>query len=1036
MNVRLLIANIFLFVLASCFVANADDSKLKPTVDFAKQIMPIFKQSCHDCHSAETREAGLRLDKKSAAFGGSDSGLVIKAHKSSESKIIDYIEGKNPEKIMPPEGYDRLTKEQGALVRKWIDEGANWPESADIPTQNKDLHWAYRPLEMPKFSGAQKSQTIVHPIDELIQRKLSAESVKPSPLADRYTLVRRLYFDLIGLPPSIEEVDQFIADTSEEAYEKLVDRLLSSKHFGERWGRHWLDKARYADSDGYEKDRPRPNAWRYRDWVIKAINEDMPFDQFTKEQLAGDMLPDATTDQILASAFNRQTLTNTEGGTDKEQWRIEAVYDRTETLGAVWLGLTVGCARCHSHKYDEISQREYYQLFSFFNNGDETTTDTPKSAKALVAYNQKMKELKDKLDTLKSSLHDAKMAYLPELPEWELETLRKITAEQSKQPVSHLTEIENVKGSAKAKLTIEPSGIVQLESTNQKKAETFVATLATNQKSISGFTLSALTDEKLPRKGPGFATDGNFVLTNVRVVIVDSKNKDKAVKVIPIVDASASFSQKRYPILHAIDSDKKTGWAISPKQGQAHEAIFVFKDLVTLKADQKLQVQLAHNNDKQRFLGRFRIAITTGPIPRNIVTNEVQAILSKSPKERTKTQSDDLLTYASNLSSPLVKRANRDIAKHETKRPTSPFIKTRVIAQRTKAPRQSYVFRRGDFLQPVKELPVKSTGLDVLPPIKIRNPKQGADRIDLANWLTSPQNPIVPRVAANQIWSHLFGEGLVPTMEDFGVRGERPTHPELLDWLALEYMDLGWSRKAVVKRIVNSEAYKRVSAHRVDLVDRDPENKLLYRQNRFRVQAETIRDLYLTSSGLLDKSIGGPSVYPPMPEDIAALSYANNFKWITSQGKNKYRRGMYTFFKRTSAYPNLVVFDCPDSNTTSVSRRISNTPLQALTTLNNEVYVEAAKAMAQRLLKSEFKTDREKLVFGIRLCVSREPSEKEIDLALDLLESSRDWYRNHSEDAKTFVGEFSIQEIPDEETAAWIATSRILMNVDEFITRE
>ncbi len=530
--------------------------------------------------------------------------------------------------------------------KQWVAGGARFEQ-----------HWAYRPFDPGPPPAVQDPSWCRNVIDRYVLARLERQGVTPSPEADRYTLIKRLYYDLLGLPPSMREADAFADDESPAAYTQLVDRLLSSPHFGERWGRHWLDKARYADSDGYEKDNPRPDAWRYRDWVLNAINRDLPFDRFTVEQLAGDLLPDCDEMARLATAFNRQTLTNTEGGTDQEEFRVAAVMDRTETLGTVWLALTVGCARCHSHKYDTITQDEYYQLFAFFNNGDETTIEV---------------------------------------------------------------------------------------------------------------AASATSDEKMS---------------------------------------------------------------------------------------------------------------------------------------------------------------------------------VRVISQRTAEPRTTHVLHRGDFLQPSHA--VQPDALSALPKLQARQEDSDSpDRLDLARWLVSGNNPLPARVAVNHLWSQLFGEGLVRTMNDFGIRGESPTHPRLLDWLARSLIENHWSRKQLIRTIALSSTYRQSSRHRPQLADVDATNRLLHRQNRFRVEAEIIRDVTLAASGLLSGRIGGPSVFPPIPPSITDLTYNSSFKWETSEGEDRYRRGLYTFFKRTAPHPNLTTFDCPSSNVTTVRRQRSNTPIGVLVLLNNEVYAEAARAMA------------------------------------------------------------------------------------------
>ena len=728
------------------FLLPATPARGEQPVDFRHEILPILSGSCLECHGPdeETREAGLRLDQRESATSELESGAyAIVPDQPDASELIRRVSSDDEDERMPPEG-DPLTAEQIAKLTAWVAGGASYEE-----------HWAYRALsDAPPPSVANESW-VRNPIDRFVLARLESEDVEPSPEADRYILIKRLHYDLLGLPPEPAEVDRFLNDASPDAYEQLVDRLLASPHFGERWGRHWLDKARYADSDGYEKDNPRPDAWRYRDWVIRAINEDMPFDRFTIEQLAGDLLPDGGPLAQLATAFNRQTLTNTEGGTDQEEFRVAAVMDRIETLGTVWLGLTVGCARCHSHKYDQITQTEYYQLFAFFNNGDETKTNVPPS---VYQSGKSKKELKD----------------------------------------------------------------------------------------------------------------------------------------------------------------------------------------------------------------------------------------------------------------------------------------IRVLSERSEDRRTTHRLHRGDFLQPQEE--VRADTLDCLPPLAAGSEDQPLNRLDLARWLVGGENPLVPRVAVNHLWLNLFGEGLVATVNDFGVRGEPPSHPALLDWLAGESIRRGWSRKAMIKLIATSATYRQQSRHRPELAERDPANRLLARQNRFRVEAEIVRDLALASSGLLSAKIGGPSVFPPLPEGIAELSYADNFKWATSQGEDRYRRGMYTFFKRTAPYPNLITFDCPDSNTTSVKRSRSNTPLQALQTLNNEVFHEAAQALAKRVLQAESKGDNgedvARLTAGFRFCIVRPPQTEELAALQSVLVASRDYYASQADEAKQLVGEHRAENVSLAENAAWVATLRVVLNLDEFLTRE
>jgi len=780
--------------LAGCFVKAVDPAGAsdQPAV-FARDIQPLLAKHCLLCHGPDEAEAGLRLDVAEQAYAKLESGArAIVPGDAEASELLRRVAATDEFARMPPEG-EPLSADQIALLRGWITAGAKYEQ-----------HWAYRPVMQPALPPVNNESWGRGPIDRFVLARLEQAGISPSPQADRATLIKRLYYDLVGLPPTPDEVDAFESDDRPDAYERLVDQLLDSEHFGERWGRHWLDKARYADSDGYEKDRPRPNAWRYRDWVIDAINRDMPFDQFTIEQLAGDLLPEASPMQKLATAFHRQTLTNTEGGVDQEEFRVEATFDRTETTGSVWMALTLICARCHSHKYDQIPQREYYQLFAFFNNTNEANLELAENEKSLARYHEQKAE------------HDAKVVRLEE----------------------QLAE-------AKAKLQ-------------------------------------------------------------------------------PQTDASED------------------------------ETIA------------KLAAELAE----------------------------------------------------------LKKNA-----------PKPPTVSVAVMAP---ANRQTRILHRGDFLQPGED--VNANALAVIQqvhPLQSRRGDGPADRLDLARWLVDPNHPLTSRVTVNHVWAHLFGRGIVPTVNDFGVRGEAPTHPELLDWLAWHFpRDMGWSRKTLIKTIVTSAIYRQSSHHRPQLQEIDPTNRLLARQNRLRVEAEIIRDLHLAASGLLSEKIGGPSVFPPLPSGVAELSYANNFKWKTSEGEDRYRRGMYTFFKRTSPHPTLVSFDCPDSNTTKLQRDTSNTPLQALATLNNEVFTEAAQAMARRVLSDGGDSDVERLTYALRLCIARKPDAAEIGRFENLMQSARDYYAAHPEDAKAATQRHAANEIPQAENAAWVATLRMVMNLDEFIVRD
>ena len=758
------------------------------TIDFDRDIRPIFAQNCLVCHGPSESEAGLRLDSQEGATTRLESGMrAVVPRRAAESELLTRVTSQDPDSRMPPEG-DGLSSAEVSKLRRWIDEGANWQS-----------HWAYRPLTTAPIPTPSNQSWSFEPLDEFVLDRLENANIEPSAQATRFQLLRRLYLDLIGLPPSWPDVRRYVHDRRPDADERVIDRLLASPQFGERWGRHWLDKARFADSDGYEKDNVRPHAWRYRDWVITAINEDMPFDRFTICQLAGDLLPDASPDQLLATAFHRQTLTNTEGGTDQEQWRVAAVMDRAETLGTVWLGLTVGCARCHSHKYDAIAHREYYQLYGYFNNADETTAELPTSKAA----------------------------------------------------------------------------------------------------------------------------------------------------------------------------------------------------------------QLDFKETESRYVAKIR------------------SLESKLARARDSTESADFESLKKQL----------DEAKQ--KAPKSPKLTVRVITERMKDRRMTHVLRRGDFREPLDS--VEPGTLSTLPPLQIPDDgRRSSDRLDLARWLVSGKNPLPPRVLVNHLWRNMFGEGLVRTMNDFGVRGERPTHPGLLDYLAGEFVRLQWSRKTLIRRIALSATYQQRSTHRPELAEVDPTNRLLYRQNRFRVEAELIRDSALAVSGLLVERIGGPSVFPPIPDSITALTYNSSFQWKTSTNGDQYRRELYTFFKRTAPHPNLITFDCPDSNVTSVERDRSNTPIGALVVMNNPIYFEASRALAGRLLMQEAVDDATRIRHAVRMVLGRESRGGEVSVMQGLLDDNRRWYADHPAEAELAIAKVAKRNsaTPLVDEAAWVALARCLLNLDEFVTRE
>ncbi|MGV3723346.1 MAG: PSD1 and planctomycete cytochrome C domain-containing protein [Actinomycetota bacterium] len=705
--------------------ATAQGQKAEKRPDFARDIRPILAQSCLACHGSKRQDGGLRLDVRSRALEGGDSGKALIPGDPAGSDLLSRLTTDDAKHRMPL-GAKPLPPAQVELIRRWIQAGAEWPDEAASKEPYRE-HWSFRPVRRPAVPKVNNAARVRSPIDAFVIAKLEAHGLALSPEADRPTLVRRLHLDLIGLPPTPAEVDAFVADRAPDAYEKLVDRLLASPHFGERWGRHWLDLARFAESDGYENDRIRGDAWRYRDWVVDAVNRDLPFNQFTVDQLAGDLVAKPTPEQRIAVGLHRNTLWNSAASADKEEFRTYAVKDRTDTTGAVWMGLTVGCAKCHTHKYDPISQKEYYQLYAFFNNVDEEDVTVP--------------------------------------------------------------------------------------------------------------------------------------------------------------------------------------------GGKAQ----------SLKAVQ----------------------------------------------------------------------------------------------------RENYVHLRGSFLQ--KGPAIKPGAPAFLPPLKPRGAE--ADRLDLARWLTDPKHPLTPRVAVNRTWQHLFGQGLVPTPENFGLSGQRPVQVELLDWLAAAFAagargqepgardarspELGWSQKGLIRLVVTSSVYRQASDWRPEVAEQDPENALLARQNRYRVEAEIVRDLSLSVSGLLDLKLGGPSIVPPFPKGLLEQRFTNEA--LRLPGAEHHRRGIYVHVQRTLTHPSLAAFDVADGNQACIRRDRSITPIQALTLLNDPVFAECARALGERLRKSSPDRD-ERLRLGFRLCCGRAPAAEELAVLVQLVETQR--------------------RLGASEEQAWAGVGRALLNLEEFTTRE
>lgn len=1027
--------------------ALADESPAK--IDFVRNIQPLFEKHCYACHGAKKQEAGLRLDQRSAALQGGDLGHDIVPGKSGESLLWAALAGTTEEVSRMPAKGEPLSAAEIQLVKDWIDQGAVWPESGGATKKDPRSHWAFRaPVRpaIPEIKNSTSSSTwVANDIDRFVLAKLEALGLTPADSADKATLLRRLSLDLIGLPPTIAEIDAFLADNAPGAYERQVERLLASPHYGERWGRHWLDAARYADSDGFEKDKSR-NVWMYRDWVIGAVNRDLPYDQFVIEQLAGDQLPGATQDQLVATGFLRNSMLNEEGGIDPEQFRMEAMFDRMDALGKCVLGLTIQCAQCHNHKFDPISQEEYYRLFAFLNSDHESqpTVYTPAEIITRDGLLREMTAVEDELRRTVPDWSERMAAWeksLPPQPEWQVLT-----------PTTH----EDSGGGAKLSLLKDGS---MLCAGYAPTRATFRVVGKTPLASVSAVRLELLTDPNLPRGGPGRSFKGTSALTQIKIeahgIEGDGKNAD-----FKIASATADFEQtetplepnfddrsnkKRVvgPVAFAIDGKDETAWGIDAGAGrrnQDRKAVFVLEKPIEFSAGAEVTISLVQNHGgwnsddhQNNLLGRVRISLS--PSKDNLAADplpwHVREILLVPTVERTAAQTAAIFAYW-RTTVPEWKDASQRIEALWSRWPEGT---TALVLQSRDEARETRMLKRGDFLKPAA--PVAAGVPSVLHPLPA-----GAtlSRLTLARWLVDRNSPTAARVFVNRMWQAYFGTGIVSTSEDLGMQSEAPSHPELLDWLACEFMDRGWSTKAMHRLIVHSATYRQRSNVTPELYARDQFNRLLARGPRFRVEGEIVRDIALAASGQLNPVIGGPSIYSPIPESLLALSYAP-LTWNAETGPDRYRRALYTFRRRSLPYPALQNFDTPNADFSCVRRQRSNTPLQALTTLNEVIFVECARALALRTL-SAGPSDAERVTFAFRSCVGRAPSEAECQALVGLVARQQQRIAEGWTDAREIAT--GKHELPEKlplgatpaQWAAYTVVARVILNLDETITKQ
>ena len=997
-----------------------------PTVDFRRDIRPILSDACFDCHGPDpkARKANLRLDvAEGGIFEDRDGGRVVLPGKPEESELIFRITAAEPdEKMPPPEHHRQLKANEVELLSRWVAEGAKWQE-----------HWSLVPPERPPLPVVKEASWPRNDIDRFILARLEEEGLHPSPEADRGTLIRRVTLDLTGLPPTPAEVDAFHADPSPDAYERLVDRLLTSPHYGERMALDWLDATRYADTNGYQVDRDR-EMWPWRDWVVDAFNRNLPFDQFTIEQLAGDLLPDPTVSRRIATGLHRNTMLNEEGGIIPEEFLAEYVSDRVETTSTIWLGLTVGCAKCHDHKFDPITQKDFYGLYAFFHNVPETGLgnfggEPRKSAPPLLMIPSP--EQQRTLDGQSAAIAEVEKqlaALGPQLDSEQASWEGSLASEDAMRWV--VLDPYTLRSRGGATLSEQADRAIVAEGSNAQM-ERYDFEAATDLRRITALRLEALPDDRLPDKGPGRASNGNFVLTGLRLSTAGGPVEFKS--------ASADFSQAKYPVSAAIDDKPETGWAVHPEVGKPHTAVFEVEEPTDLSDVFPLSITLEfQSTSAQHQLGKLRLSVTDAEEPSKLrpLPSPVAQILAVAADTRDEKQMAQLAKYfrekVSRITGPFHDRL-AGLRKERTE--LEKRIPTMMVMAELPEPRETSVLVRGQYDKKGEKVgPATLTSLPPLPPDAPRN------RLGLARWLVDPRNPLTARVTVNRYWQAYFGSGIVLTSEDFGSQGEAPSHPELLDWLATEFVRIGWDVKAMQKRIVSSATYRQSSRIAPELRERDPNNRLLARGPRLRLPAEIIRDQALAVSGLLVDKLGGPSVKPYHPSGLyEQVVYQGGNIYKQGKGDDLYRRSLYTYWKRSVPHPAMLTFDAPFRETCVVRRARTSTPLQALNLMNDPTYVEAARILAQRMMLEGGADPGGRIAYGFRLTVGRSPRPKELEVLTAGYRDMLDDFRGDRTAAEELlkIGEAPRNPSLDQvELAAYATVASMLLNLDEAVTKE
>lgn len=1138
-------------------VAAGIQARAAEKIDFNRDIKPLLSNNCYFCHGPDEAERrggtdGLRIDTFDGATADLGGYAAIVPGKPEESELITRITSSDPDTAMPPaEMRKKLSPREIELITEWVRQGARY-----------ETHWSYvKPLrhELPAVQDASWPK---NEIDRFILARLERERLKPSLEADRHALIRRLSLDLTGLPPTIDEVNTFVDDKDPRAYEKLVDRLLAKPAYGEHWAHMWLDLARYADSAGYADDGPR-TIWAYRDYVIRSLNNNQPFDQFTIEQIAGDLLPNATLEQRIATAFHRNTLTNSEGGTNDEEFRNVAIVDRVNTTMAVWMGTTIACAQCHSHKYDPLTQEEFFKLFAIFNSTEDADRQDESPVLTVVSpeHEQQRTGLQAELATLEHTLRTPTPELLVAQQAWEASLLGDANWHTPK-PLAVSTQTGAV-----ASISDDSSIHVTAKAAN----DNYTVEVPLEAMALRALRLEVLPDDALPNKGPGHA-NGNFVLSRLTASVIPPHNVAPAVRYVRVelpgqarflslaevqvfagnrnvaiegeasqlstdydgparlaidgntdgnffgsksvthtalandpwweVDLKTSqpvdriviwnrmdggtaerlsnyrvrvFNERKEPLwertiaeapkpsdefslsgerpvaLATANADysqpdfgpesvvsnanpRENGWAIGGQIGQSHVLTVSVAVPLEIPSGSKLQVVLDHaSKHANHTLGRFRLSVSDDPraADRAKLPAAVVAALAVAPESRTPAQRDVVTQQFLATAQPLQPTRNRiaEIQKGIAAIPTTTVPVMKELANR----RVTYLQHRGNFLDVGPE--VKEGTPAVFPPLPSNLPP---NRLALARWLMDESNPLTARVIANRYWEQIFGIGIVSTSEEFGSQGDLPFHPELLDWLATELVRLKWDRKAFVRLLVTSAAYRQSSKSTPELNERDPDNRLLARGPRVRLSAEMIRDQALTASGLLSPRMFGAPVKPPQPSSGLSAAFGGGIDWQTSAGEDRYRRALYTTWRRSNPYPSMSTFDAPNREVCTVRRIRTNTPLQALVTLNDPVYVEAAQALARRAISEGGATAGDRAGYAFRLCLARPAETTERDRLVTLFEKTRSRFEKDPDAARKLATD-PLGPAPAgmdvAELAAWTVVGNVLLNLDETLMK-